>query len=76
MPNASDDLSIHEFLTIVHLAGLDVSSTREPLVLDELRAQLANARLIDSVLPGAAPTATLPYDPTFPTVRVNEEAGQ
>jgi hypothetical protein len=58
---------------LARLAGLSITAEREPAVLAELNTQLANLQLIETLLPAPSPAATLPYDPTFPTVRGDEE---
>jgi Asp-tRNA(Asn)/Glu-tRNA(Gln) amidotransferase C subunit len=66
-------LTSAELQMLARLAGLDISPEREPAVLAELTVQLANLRRIERVLPAPSPTATFPYDPTFPIVRGDEE---
>jgi Asp-tRNA(Asn)/Glu-tRNA(Gln) amidotransferase C subunit len=66
-------LTAADLQTLARLAGLDITSEREPAVLAELNTQLANLELLETLLPAPTPAATLPYDPTFPIVRGDEE---
>ena len=72
MPTPPDHLSEDDFQTLTRLAGLTISADREPLVLAEYAAQLANLALIETVLPAPNPAARIPFNPTFPAVTTAE----
>lgn len=72
MPTPPDHLSGDDFRTLTRLAGLTISAEREPLVLAEYAAQLANLTLVETVLPAPTPAADIPFNPTFPAVATGE----
>jgi Asp-tRNA(Asn)/Glu-tRNA(Gln) amidotransferase C subunit len=74
MPPAQ--LTPADLQTLARLAGLDITPEREPAVLTELNTQISNLLLIETILPAPNPAPTLPYDPTFPFVRGDEEPAQ
>jgi len=73
VPTPPAQLTAEDLQTLARLAGLDITPEREPAVLAELNTQLANLHLIETVLPAPTPAAAIPYDPTFPFVRGDEE---
>ena len=73
MPTPPARLTSEDLQMLARLAGLNIAPEREPAVLAELNVQLANLQLIETLLPAPTPAAALPYDPTFPVVRGDEE---
>jgi hypothetical protein len=66
-------LTPDDLQTLAQMAGLNITPERAPAVLAEVNLQLVNLQLIETLLPAPSPAAALPYDPTFPIVRGDEE---
>ncbi len=67
-------VTAEELRTLLRIAGLTVSEERAPQVLAELNVQLAHADALKAVFDGAPEPDFGPYDPTFPKVRLEDDA--
>jgi hypothetical protein len=73
-PAPATTVTAEDFRILLGIAGLTVSEDRAPAVLAEFNAQLGHGRQIESVLGDTRESDFAPYDPTFPKVRLEEDA--
>lgn len=67
-------VTTEELQVLLRIAGLTVPDDHAHQVLAELNVQLAHAATLDRVLVGAAEPDFAPYDPTFPKIRLEDDA--
>jgi hypothetical protein len=65
-------ITTDELRGMLRVVNLTIAEERLPLLRDEFNAQLGFARLLDTVLDGAAESSFDPFDPTFPKVELED----
>jgi len=73
-PTDASPVTAEELQVLLRIAGLSASDEHAAQILAELNVQLAHAATFDRVLEGAGPPDFAPYDPTFPRVRLEDDA--
>lgn len=77
MPNTPDSVApvtAEQFRALLEGSGLSVSEKRAAMVMEEFNAQLALARTFPLMPNDAVDSDPAPFDPTFPTIAVEEDA--